>query len=374
MRSTAFTAPHVPNFDSPSGCGYDSSSSDTSGSYDEHDPDHIKDGVDFLYKPQAKGRTEFTVTVEPKKQPWLNMMRFGFHPMINCVAPPAYLTPSSNPGIQIKDCKAKLVKNAYQTPDYYYPHCGQQCCYYPNMNGAMNTFNGNYGHGQYENNRNWNQDLHQQQNGVRNTFSGSGNKGQHENRNWNWNPFHQQHKLDQNEGTKHTGNLNNSTNGFPYPSPSYQLHSAKRSNNTYSVISPLRNKNTTEYRKNKAPIETKSWVERVTEGGRMFKKRETDLWTRIKAQMNTPYFEDKTGPTGPRTRRKAQIDKARIETEKRNPTKSRQPKTVPVKTQKVLRDDSLMEDFSLGLTELNAIEEGNKAQGIVSGKNTNSSS
>jgi hypothetical protein len=92
MRTAAFIPNNVDIFNKPN--PYNNYNSQ--GACIDCEDDELDDGVAFSYKPQPNGRTEMTITVEPKKQQqqWLTMMRCGFRPLINCTAPPCSLKPT----------------------------------------------------------------------------------------------------------------------------------------------------------------------------------------------------------------------------------------------------------------------------------------
>lgn len=65
------------------------------------------------------------------------MMRFGFRPVVNCTAPPCYLSPSNAPGLQFQGGQPGLVNNAYS---HYNPQM-QQRPFFPALNDIRKSFN-----------------------------------------------------------------------------------------------------------------------------------------------------------------------------------------------------------------------------------------
>jgi len=141
----AFTSPYVDSFDKEKKSYESSDDSSSDECFEGYD--NVDDGVEFYYKPKSTGRTEFTVTVEPKKQPWLPMMKCGFKPMVNCMAPPAYLIPPncSNPPDPLHT-RFQCIPPQYN--DYQNQCCMMPCCgngnYSPNAPAGNNNYMNNH--------------------------------------------------------------------------------------------------------------------------------------------------------------------------------------------------------------------------------------
>lgn len=128
MRSAAFQAPRIPL---PKLCQHLLPDEGDEGQEDE-------DGVAFQFKPQTHCRTEVTFTIEPKPQPpWLTMLNCGFKPMVNCSAPPCYLSPSGNPGMDYMGGNQTVVNRTFGSQVQY---CGM--ANFPTLQQIQNSFPG----------------------------------------------------------------------------------------------------------------------------------------------------------------------------------------------------------------------------------------
>lgn len=126
MRSAAFQAPRIPL---PALCQH---------LLPDGDVEEEETGVQFRFKPQANCRTEVTFTIEPKPQPpWLTMLNCGFKPMVNCSAPPCYLSPNGNPGMDFCGGTQSFVNRAFGCQAQYVGFAN-----YPTLEQIMGTFPG----------------------------------------------------------------------------------------------------------------------------------------------------------------------------------------------------------------------------------------